>query len=410
MYVVMASCTARQYADQRFAVGAWIMRRVESTPTPSVLVWARKSAGMSIDVAANKADVKPEHLSSWESGASRPSLPQLRKLATVYRRPLATFYLAEPPTRFQVMHDFRRLSASQASFENSPKLAFEVRKAFDRREWALELMESIDESPTSFQASTTLEEGAEDAASHLREALGVTLLQQENWRQDYDAFREWRLLFEKAGILTLQATGIELGEARGFSISMKPLPVVVVNIKDAPRGRIFTLLHEAVHVMLNDGGICDLHDEDEEAFCNRVAGAALFPKEPLLQSVVVRGHRRGDATWTDLELQELSRQFGGSREAALVRLLSLGLTTQNFYERMRAQFLKIYAEQQKQRQEAEGFAPPHVIAISSAGPLFTSLVVESFNRDKITASDVSDYLQIRVKHLRELQGEYSREG
>jgi hypothetical protein len=77
---------------------------------------------------------------------------------------------------------------------------------------------------------------------------------------------------------------------------------------------------------------------------------------------------------------------------------------------MRTQFLKIYAEQQRQQQEAEGFAPPHVIAISSAGPLFTSLVVESFNRDKITASDVSDYLQIRVRHLRELQGEYSREG
>jgi Zn-dependent peptidase ImmA (M78 family) len=271
-------------------------------------------------------------------------------------------------------------------------------------------MESIDESPPSFQASTTLDEGTEEAATHLREALGVTLPQQESWRQDYEAFKEWRLLFEKAGILTLQATGIELSEARGFSISMKPLPVVVVNIKDAPRGRIFTLLHEAVHVMLNDGGICDLHDEDAEAFCNRVAGATLFPKESLLQSAVVRRHRRGDVTWTDFELQQLSRQFGGSREAALIRLLSLGLTTQDFYDRMRTQFLKIYAEQQRQRQEAEGFAPPHVIAISSAGPLFTSLVVESFNRDKITASDVSDYLQIRVRHLRELQGEYSREG
>src|SRR6266568_4047382 len=66
-------------------------------------------------------------------------------------------------------------------------------------------------------------------------------------------------------------------------------------------------------------------------------------------------------------------------------------------------------EQEKQRHEEEGFAPPHVIAISSAGPLFTSLVVENFNRDKITASDVSDYLQIRLKHLKELQGEFVKE-
>ena len=226
---------------------------------------------------------------------------------------------------------------------------------------------------------------------------------------DYDAFKNWRNLVEQAGILTLQATGIQLNEARGFSISMNPLPVVVVNIKDAPRGRIFTLLHEVAHVMLNDGGICDLHDADEEAFCNQVAGAALFPKEALLGSNTVRQHKKGEPAWTDYELQELSRQFGGSREAALVRLLTLKLTTQGFYERMKKEFLRIYKEQQEKRQETEGFAPPHVIAISSAGPLFTSLVVENFNKEKITASDVSDYLQIRVKHLKDLQGEFSRE-
>ncbi len=72
------------------------MKRVEATPTPVVLVWARKTAGMSVDVAAQKADVKPEQLSSWEAGATCPSIPQLRKLATVYRRPLAAFYLAAP--------------------------------------------------------------------------------------------------------------------------------------------------------------------------------------------------------------------------------------------------------------------------------------------------------------------------
>jgi hypothetical protein len=41
------------------------------------------------------------------------------------------------------------------------------------------------------------------------------------------------------------------------------------------------------------------------------------------------------------------------------------------------------------------------VALASAGPLFTGLVMESFSRDRITASEVSDYLQIRVKHLGE---------
>lgn len=363
---------------------------------------------MTTEVAARKASVKVAQLSSWEDGSARPSIPQLRKLASIYRRPLAAFYLPEPPSRFQVMHDFRSLSTQNISPGTSPNLAFEVRKAFDRREWALELMEAIDESPPAFQVQATLKDDVERVARRLRDAIGVTLAQQSSWRLDSEAFKQWRVMLERAGILTLQATDLKLGEARGFSISMKPLPVVVVNIKDAPRGRIFTLLHETTHVMLNEGGICDLHDADAEAFCNRVAGATLFPREALLGTAIVRQHKRAGSAWTDLELRELSRQFGGSREAALVRLLTLGLTTQSFYDRMRKEFLKQYEQQQREKEKATGFAPPHVVAISSAGPLFTGLVVESLNRDKITASDVSDYLQIRTKHLKELQGEYSR--
>lgn len=386
------------------------MNRIEATPTPAVLTWARKTAGMGIEVAAHKAGVKVGQLSSWEDGIARPSLPQLRKLASIYHRPLAVFYLPEPPVRFQVMHDFRRFSTENLPAESSPKLAYEIRRAYDRREWVLELMQDIDESPAVFEATATANDNVEEVASRLRKAIGVSVAQQASWRLGGDAFKQWRLLLERAGILTLQATDVQLKEARGFSISLRPMPVVVVNIKDAPRGRIFTLLHETTHVMLNEGGICDLNDVDAdvEAFCNRVAGAALFPKEALLSTATLQRHRKGDPSWTDSELQEISRQFGGSREAALVRLLTLGLTTQSFYKRMRKEFLKQYAKEQETKEKATGFPPPHVVAISSAGPLFTSLVVENFNRDKITASDVSDYLQIRLKHLKELQGEFSK--
>ncbi len=376
------------------------MTRLEATPTPGLLVWARASAGMPIEVAAKKAAVKADQLRSWENGGARPSIAQLRKLATIYRRPLAVFYLSEPPARFQPMHDFRRLPLETSTPEDSPKLAFEIRRAYDRREWALELMEGIGESPPAFGTTLTVGSDIEEGGTRLRKALGASLSEGTAWGTGHEAFKQWRLLLEGAGIITFQATELDLHEARGFSISMKPLPVVVTNIKDAPRARIFTLLHELTHVMLDDGGICDLHDGGLEAFCNRVAGAALFPKQELLRTEVVRQHRRGDPKWSDLELKDLSHRFGGSREAALVRLLTLGLTTQIFYNQRRKQFLDEYKTKQ-----STGFAPPHVVALSSAGPLFTNLVIESLNREQITASDVSDYLQVRVKHLREVRAE-----
>jgi len=386
------------------------MARAEANPTPSLLIWARKSSGLTIDGAAKRAGVTAQRLVTWESGEQKPTFSQLRKLGVIYKRPLAIFYLAEAPRQFEPMHDFRR-AAEPAGLPQSPELTLEVRRAHDRRAWALELLSDIEEEPPQVRADISLGQSPEDAAAIVRELLGVSLERQSTWRTDYEAFKQWRLLIENAGILTFQANAVETAEARGFSISERPLPVAVANIKDAPRGRIFTLLHEVAHILLNDGGICDLHESHEnersrvEAFCNHVAGATLFPKQALLITDVVLHHRKADPAWTDQELAELSRRFGGSREAALVRLLTLGLTTERYYHKKRAEFLKQYTEQRKRQ---KGFAPPHEVALTSAGPTFTGLVIESFNRERITASDVSDYLQIRLKHLADVQRDYSR--
>jgi Zn-dependent peptidase ImmA (M78 family)/DNA-binding XRE family transcriptional regulator len=388
------------------------MAHVEALANPALLIWARQSASLTQESVAKKLGVKVDRIRAWESGQERPTVAQLRNFAAATKRPLAVFYLAEPPRTFDALHDFRAGTSPDVPPSVSPELTFEIRKAYDRREWALELISDLQFTPAAFNVRLRLDEDTEVAAGRIRAALGVRTEMQGEWRVDNEAFREWRALLERAGILTFQATDLDLEEARGFSISLKPLPAVVVNIKDAYRGRIFTLLHEVTHLALNDGGICDLDDNQRrnasariEAYCNRVAGAVLFPRNELLATSEVRSHRSGDVPWSDAEIQALSRRFGGSREALLVRLLALGRTDEKFYYKKRDAYRLEYAKWREQRKE--GFAPPHVVSLSSAGPLFTTLVIENFNREHITASDVSDYLQVRVKHLPEIQRDYS---
>ena len=86
-------------------------KRLKATITTAVLTWARQTAGFSLAEAARRLKVKEERLTEWEdpnSGAT-PSLPQLRKLAGLFKRPLAVFYLQEAPPQFAVMRDLRRL-------------------------------------------------------------------------------------------------------------------------------------------------------------------------------------------------------------------------------------------------------------------------------------------------------------
>jgi Zn-dependent peptidase ImmA (M78 family) len=209
---------------------------------------------------------------------------------------------------------------------------------------------------------------------------------------------------ERQGVLVQQMVDVELSEARGFSISEFPLPSVVVNIKDSPRGRTFSLLHEVAHIVVRQGGLCDLDDttprtSDDlfvERYCNAVAGAALVPARELLGSRLLNNHASG-VVWTDEELVALSADFGVSREVILRRLLDLDRTSEGFYREMREQFLEEY--ERARRQQGPGFAPPYQVALASAGPAFAGLVLSSYERGTITGSDVSDYLGVRLKHL-----------
>ena len=151
-----------------------------STPTvasPALLGWARRSAGLSQSEAAKKASVSEERLASWEDldGDARPTLRQLRLLANAYKRPIAVFFLPEPPRDFQPLRDFRRLPDEPESSE-SASLRFEVRRAELRREVALELIDALEEEQVEFNGDgESTDKPPDEVATRLRDRLGVSL-------------------------------------------------------------------------------------------------------------------------------------------------------------------------------------------------------------------------------------------
>jgi transcriptional regulator with XRE-family HTH domain len=75
-------------------------KRIKATINPALLIWARTTAGYELMGAAEALDLSQEKLEAWEEGEVQPSIPQLRKLAEFYKRPLAVLYLPEPPQTF----------------------------------------------------------------------------------------------------------------------------------------------------------------------------------------------------------------------------------------------------------------------------------------------------------------------
>ncbi len=374
---------------------------------PQLLRWARETAGLSAEEAARQLGVKPDRLGEWEAGQLSPTVPQLRKAAAVYKRPLATFFLAEPPATAAPLHDFRRLpleGSGEAAL--SPALLLAIRRAHRRRRIAVELARATGASPQPFSVRGEPSDD-EGLGARLRSLLGVTLDDQVKWRGDYQPLNAWVAALEARDVLVFQASHISVEEMRGFSISERTFPVIVLNSKDSPRARVFTLMHELVHLALSEGGVCDplearrgahSRDDEIEVFCNRIAGAVLVPADALLAQPLVRAATQ-PREWDDSELHRLAQLFGVSDEVILRRLLILRKTTEAFYEARRRAYQEGYAAMRIAEAARPVRIPPSVIVVRNNGRLYTRLVLEALDSDRITFADVADYLGTNLKHL-----------
>ncbi len=378
-------------------------KQIRALVKPAILRWARESLNFPINEAAKKIGVKPSKLAAWESGDSSPTIVQLRKTAAVYKRPLAVFFLSQPPRDFDALKDFRRLPDPMRAIP-SPELNLEIRRANVRRETALELANALGIDPPRLRAVPSNLRSADHLAQEARQILGVTLQQQCAWRDRYEALHGWIGALERVGVLVFQTGTVPLEEMRGFSISAEPFPVIVANAKDSPRGRVFTLIHEFAHVLTNRGGLCDLHTatrphdhgEETEVFCNQVAGAFLLPGQQFLSDpLVVRKAAR--ATWDDSELRNLADKYSVSQEVVLRRLLTFGRIAQSFYRRKRQELLEAY--KQELRRGGGGFAPYHAVKIRDLGRAFIRLVLEAYHTETINSSDIAEMLGVKLKHL-----------
>lgn len=392
--------------------------RVKALINPAIVTWARETAGYGVAQAAKKLGIDEARLLDWESADPEefPSIPQLRKLAALFKRPLAVFYLRESPPRFEVMRDLRRLPGTGPR-AYSPAVQLEIRAANERRELALELAGDLEQQIPKFTLSANLSDDAEKVGARIRAAVEINTDLQTKWRdQDGRAgFNGWRMRIEELGVLVFQTTRFPSEEASGFAIYAESLPVIAINRNDALPRRTFSMVHELAHLMIHVSGISDLETDESrppedqriEVFCNLVAAAALMPKEAVMAHprVVAQGVRSDK--WTDSELSDLARQFNVSREAMLRRLLTFDRTTLEFYRRKREQYLAEYLATKERKKELAADAeikrnmPQETI--SNLGRPFVRMLLGNYYQDRMTLSDVSGYLGLKVKHIPKLE-------
>ena len=387
-------------------------RAPKANVQPTVLYWLRQTSGLSIEQTAKKVNTKPQRILAWEKGEAQPSMPQLRNLARAFKRPISHFFLPQPIEEPSIPHDFRRLP--DAGFHQySPELLHEIRLAYRRRLFALDLTSDIGTPVTPLTAfgSATSDSSPEDTATEIRSLLGVNADVQRTWRESRMAYGAWRKRIESLGVLVFQVTTVDLQQMLGFSLAYTDLPVIAINRKLSPNGRTFTMLHEFVHLLLGQSGVCDLdeklphnqRDQRIEVFCNHVAGAALVPKNELLAHTLVVSKSRQAHDWNDDTIQTIAKDFGASEEVVVRRLLICGRTSQDFYSRKRAQYRARLLARDDERRDVKDFKRNMPQEVASNLSSFARLVLNGYHSDVLSLAETSRHLGVRAEKVAAVQ-------
>lgn len=369
----------------------------------AVLRWARTSAGISIEDAAKRVGIRPEVLVEWESQDPEPTINQLRKAAEIYDRPLAALLMTEPPDEQQSFElpDFRAPAVRGKEGIGLNRAILRIR----RQQEAIQEIAEDDleiEIPALDFIEFLPDLNVEEAAKRLRSELELDELPVRLFSQPEELLRRLVRALEGRGYLIVQIQRIPIDEMRGFSIADGVVPVIALNGADSPRGKIYTLLHELVHIGLRASGLCDLarqHDSPLERYCDSVAAATLMPRK-LFRTVA------SNAKPTDYEdLRTLSERFGASAESALIRMIGLGLATWDDYNLMRPEFRAAYQRFKSDADAAsKGRDAPifYILRARDLGRPYIQVVLSAHQNGSVSARDVTGMLGVTYDKIPKL--------
>ncbi len=382
------------------------MPRNDALITPQLLIWARERIGMTIELAAKAAGVALDKYEKWENGEQLPTINQAKKFAQKAKIPYVWLYLDSPPEKYKLPKntDYRTI-ANQALKDFSIELNHLIADISMRRDAMIELYTEMDMPLPHFEVYMDAKTSSDvSVAEAIRNLLGITYEKQCKFRNSNEAFNYYLEAFASIGILVFQASKVDKNIMRGMSIYDPIFPIIVVNRKDEYNARIFTLIHEFVHILTRTPGICDTFSIerqsrfDIEIKCNRIAADALVPQDTL--TAEREWHQITQTGWDDICIQRIAKNFAVSREVIIGRLLSLDKITLAFYNAKLSQYTDEYEQYQRNHKKKDGFLPPSTDICSQVGKLYARTVMSAYSQEIITPRDASQFLSgLRLQHF-----------
>lgn len=316
----------------------------------------------------------------WVNDEKQPTLKQLEEFARQVKVPFGYLFLEQAPHEEIPFPMFRGEAGQKEGFDlNVFDTVTNVRQ---RQEWLADYLVENEMPLSQMVGVVTLQTPVAETVELLRRKLRLDLRWAFELASDGAAVSKMTEQLEEAGVF-IAFNGVvgnntnrplDVKECRGFALVNQVAPYIFVNSRDAKRAQLFTLVHEAAHIML---GVSAGHAETDticldatERYCDMVAAEFLVPANVLRD------------VW-DGNLKRLSRRFWVSELVIARRAHDLRLMSDNDY---RAFWLEYSRRPRNYRNDSKG-GDFYRSSLKRVGKLFAIHVRNAVNSRQLSYSE-----------------------
>jgi Zn-dependent peptidase ImmA (M78 family) len=300
-------------------------------------------------------------LKRWRTGAKTPTFNEIQDISKKTHIPLGYFFLQTPPKEEIKLMEYRTI-ASVESVNPSRELIDTIAEMEQIVDWTRDYLISEGSEINPIVGKLKDESDIAVIAAYVRKVLGLSI----NWFKTTDnSFNHLRNRMSEAGAIVMMNgvvrsnthRPLSIEEFRAFTIIDSLAPLIFINAKDSASGRLFSLLHEFVHICL---GVDNLFNDrystfngvnNLETLCNAVAAEILVPASLFSSTWNTQSVR---ATSTGEVVGKVAHYFKCGRIIVARKALDSGRIGQATYDEIVRDAIQDFHEQKQAKKDNGG--------------------------------------------------------
>ncbi len=301
------------------------------------------------------------NIKKWLDGTKNPTFNQIEEFSRKSNIPLGYFFLQTPPDEQIELLEYRTVDSIQL-VNPSRNLIDTVREMEDVQDWMKAYRQDLGFSELPVVGCLKDSRDLNAIVARIHTDLDL----KDDWytgcRDSREAFELIRGKLEECGIVVMMSgivgknthRALDVDEFRAFAMVDNWAPLIFINTADSNGAKLFSLLHEVIHIWLGESDLYNDRKEQTEGvsnlevICNAAAAELLVPKRIFMEK------------WNDCaenlfdEITAFAKYFRCGESVVARRALDLGKINKNDYDKVVQDAITHYMKMKEDKGSAGG--------------------------------------------------------